>query len=283
MGIKTGSREIYQAMGSDDFFKNRNYRMGDIYWRFYKGEIRGNYTVYDTFYSAGAQPFDAIVLQSDKGYTFTYTSPARDSYVAVLEFAYSDNMTGALAIVYGRIDGTWKVCETEWVYLTKNGRTVQQMYAQAKKQQDNGFIIDALFDAQMALNIAGSYQDKNFGIEEIKLVRLLHAELKKACNEQYVYPHILEGVSSGPKITQLSTLQQNDNLIHYITYTTTVAIDDIPGLEKEAREMRKALPQYFKGINFKKQEVTFRAIGNSVDEYGNAHSGSHSFSYNKAQ
>jgi len=279
MGMQQGSGDVYYAMGTPAFYKARRQRMGDIVWRF-NTHLNTHYIVYDEFEVRGTKFNELVELDGkEKEYTFSYVSTGADAYVSLLKFNYNDNRTALIAVIYNNVAGKWKIEDTEFVYLTQNGKTATQIYNDAIAQQRDGYIIDAAAELNDALMLVNNYSDMHYrahkGQEFIELAQGLGRE----CMAAYAFPHIIEAIDLHPMITDVDTQRGDRQLVHYIAYKTAISIDDEEALKKEGRKMCAEVPKYLKGINFNKQKVYFIARGNKVYDDGDTMGGEYSYSY----
>jgi len=266
--LTTSDRDIFVKIASKEFVKSLQARTQHV-WRLFRGGYLGkDYKVYDEFEVHGAQQYNAIPLQSgNKGYTFTYSSPAKDSYVSILEYDLGRGDTGAMAVIYGLIDNKWQVSEVEAFNIKRQGKTPPDIYKEALAQEEAGYMIDAAYLANYAASTVDNYENSNFKFTDEKKIKLFAKTLENKMAEEYTFPFVMEGIPTKPAFTKIYAEPQQNAMRVIIGYETSVDINNVAALDKEFEKVRRETLKHF-ALNYKKDNVTLEAYNRDKEARG---------------
>lgn len=271
--IKTKNDSLFQAMkysdykalkklGSPDFvkFMAAKLRKDNIIWAFRNGFFNsGNYTVVHEFYNNHGKAVGSAVIEDEKdNYTFTYTHKQEETYICMLKFSDDNVDDYLLTIMYGLVDGQWKLNDIEVGLYALYNKNAQDYFALAEKAKENGYLFDAWFYYDAAISLKDPC-NKMLKYNNEEKMDFAAKTTREKVGMKYKFPNTMEKIVSRPKILDIAPVKNAKGLYPYISYESVIPVSDTVTLRKEFELLKQEVKKRYTDINYDNNFVYYRA------------------------
>ena len=226
-----------------------------------------SFRVADDYYVNCILPGTSVRLhsvESEESYTITYKTLTRETYVSTM--VISDRLISfLLTIVYGRINGEWKVAILQMGAYAMKEETALDFYKDAHILYKKGYYIDALLMMDMSETFTKP-ADKYMVYDSADAIYQYHARLKEEIGKKYKFPHALASVPTKPEIYNIRYEWITDGYACVVNYTTSIGLADSATLKKEEEMIHSNIGNEYPGID--SNEVIICRAFNHLPEPG---------------
>jgi len=187
-------------------------------------------------------------------YIINYEAETPEMYFAF--FAAGNEVNKSLiSLVYYKFDYGWKVNAMLIEPYTMNGKTAPELYKTAKEMYAKGYLIDAVNTIQLAETCLAPSQLWQYQNEaEIKE---FYSKMAHEANRKYVFPQIVRGVPTEPRILSVYNETRPDGVFPMIYYQSKIKLADTTALKKENENIRKVIGKVIPGIDKDKKYILY--------------------------
>ena len=276
--IKSKNDSLLQAMalsdntalkqlGSPDFIKFMHAKLNkqNVLWAFRRGYLdTDNYTVYKEYYNKhGKAPENTVITSEEDGYTLSYTNNEKETYISMLKCTLNGTDQYLVTLMYGLIDGKWKLNDIEIGCYGTFNRNAAQYYDLAEKAKDKDYIIDAFIYYDLAndlLEPAGKMMKYEIADEVERSTELMLNRIKR----RYSFPQVINSIKSQPSIAGIAPVRNKKGFYPLINYLTNIPVSDTVALQNEFRQVKLEAKKIYKGLNFDTDFLYYRAYNTST-------------------
>ena len=166
--------------------------------------------------------------------------------------------------IYGKYPDGWKLNILQFGQYKVNGQTAPELYTIAKKEYENGYLMDAANNMFLSSRVANpankfwQYQNKD---EMKEFYKTIMTEI----NSKYKFPLILETIDSKPQILSIYPKGTADGYFPMIEYLTTLDLIDTVSTKAEYENVHIEITKTFKGIEKDKDYIFYKAFSQMPD------------------
>lgn len=204
--------------------------------------------------------------KGDNAYKFHFVSNSKSSYVSLLLVGNEINRI-LVTIVYGNVDGQWKINLLYYGQYALHGKTAPAFYRLAKANYEKGNLITArnYADLSQRLNDLANHM---FSFSNTNEMNAFYNKVSKETDAQFHFPIRLEGVSGKPGIFSVHNKANREGLFTAVSYVSSTPLQDSVALKAEYLQVKKATVKLFKGINDNQKYVFYEAYNELPGEDG---------------
>ena len=261
--LSNSNMKALKALGSEDFNKHLRSRIESTIWAFRRGYLRADKTtIYKEYYCKGTISKNMLIEDEENKYSITFTNTQPEAYVSLLKSKYGNVEDYLVTAIYEPEDGEWKLSKLETGLLGQHDKNAQDFFDIAKKKEKEGFLIDAVFNCDMAasfLEPAGNM----LTYDNEERIEFYKNEWRKTLNKKYKFPYVLRNVESQPTIMAIEPIKTAKGMFPKISYQTPIHLDNTEVLEMEITEIKKEIKKAYPDLDFNNEVIYYRAYNNS--------------------
>lgn len=258
--LSNSDKKVLTQLGTPQFGKFLNARLGSVLWVFRGGVLETKYTVFDEYYNTHSTvPDNSVITNEDHGYTFTFQNNEKETYLSLLKFSRGGIDDYLITVIYNRMGNDWKIEKVEGGQLGIYGKTAHDLFNEAKKYKQSKFPLDAWFYLDAAntfLHPAG----KMLAYDQETKMGIYTPIWTNEVNSLYKFPYTLDNIDTQPAIHQITCVKNPEGYYPLISYVTQVSVKDMPALSKEFEQIKNEIKKnYSTAMDFKKPYMYYRA------------------------
>jgi hypothetical protein len=161
--------------------------------------------------------------------------------------------------IYGRYPDGWKLNILQFGMYKVNGQTAPELYMKAKKQYENGYLLDAvnnMFLSSRVVNPATEFWQ--YQIEDE--IKEFYDKVMTEINSKYKFPLTLETIETKPQILSIYPQGTVDGYFPMIEYLTTLDLKDTVKTKAEYEKIHMEMVNTFNGIDKDKEFIFYKAF-----------------------
>jgi hypothetical protein len=264
-GLNTNSNNILHGLITEDFRKKYHAKLNKVIWFFRHGDMDGSYKVYEEFHTIHTGAPTNYVLESEKGFEFTFQRNQPQSYISLLRV--ENNMESYLiAVVYEFVENDWKINDIFAGMFAVYGKDAQEYYALAKKQAKKGYTVDALNFVDIAEELTDP-ANGHLKFDNADKMQLAKKIWKKEVYSTYQFPISLSADTKSPRILGISPIRNRYGFTYVFNYATSIPLTSETVLAQECDQVKKAVKKHFKKLDFNKPIMYYRAYQPDMETF----------------
>lgn len=243
------SRELSHDDGTEPLVEHLSNRFNDNkYQLFDEYYLINKYIDADTVKAAGSG------LNS---YSLTAQNPAREMYISMFLPKAGENKY-LISIIYSKLDYGWRITGLEAEPYTFNGETCPELFNRAKAAYNNGFLIDAVNTAALAVTCNRPISIWQYAVQDS--LGDFYNRILALANEKYHFPYVLNELPTKPRIFRIFNQTDERGSFPMIHYLTSIPLKDTVAIKKENMQIRKIIGKVLPGIDKDKKYVLYSAF-----------------------
>ncbi|MBI9056767.1 MAG: hypothetical protein JEZ01_03240 [Labilibaculum sp.] len=161
--------------------------------------------------------------------------------------------------IYGKYPEGWKLNIIQLGMYKVNGKTAPQLFAKAKKELDNGYLVDAANSISLCTRVIRP-ANKIWQYQKEEDIKKIQAKIGTEINLNYSFPLTLNGIQTKPKILTIYPLGTSDGYFPMIEYLTDINLKDTIRTKEENQLIHNSIGEVFKGIDMNKKYILYKAF-----------------------
>ena len=262
--------KTFKTLGSPDFVKHLQSRINNIVWAYRKGYLKTEYTVYKEYYNKHNKAPNNTTIECEEGeFTFKYGNNSKETYVSLLKSSYADGVEDYLVtVIYELIDNQWKLNYVHIDPLGQYNKNAKEYFEIAKKNEKEGYIIDAYINCDIAKSCLTPAGDMLKYDNEDRIL-FYHKKWQEEINNKYQFPQYLDAINSTPIVIGIEPIKNNKGMFPLISYITPIPLQDSALLKMEFEEVKREVILIYTGLDFNKKDIYYRVYNknNNQDYY----------------
>jgi len=224
--------------------------------KYTSGRIFTTYREYYVEWHGNGNTPAVISPRNDNDYNVTVNRAGDEMY---FYFGVSSDFNQfLLTMIYVKQNDIWKLTNCYLGSFKVAEKNAMQWYQDAVAQYDKGYLIPALFRAQIASNCKQPSPLARYAAES--RITDLTAKLQDEAKATYIFPIKLSTVKNEPVIYYIEPQFVQNEMIPIIRYVTTCRLSDYDALKEEANLMSPMVQDMFYGITAGASGIVFRAF-----------------------
>jgi hypothetical protein len=229
------------------------------------------YSVMDEYYVMDAV-IDTIHMATlssgsgtDSDYYVHYPALQKEIYISFLVPKGTPNRE-LITVIYGKIDGTWKVNYAQFFTYGILDKTLPELYRLAKESYANSYLMDALdyiILSKDCISPAGPF------LQYQKLDEMLafYNKMKKEADAKYPYGMEFKGIKSKPHMYRAFAIATAEyGMTPRIEYISSVDFSDTIAQNGEFQQVKKEVYSTYTGLDKDKKAVFFWVLSDMPDK-----------------
>ncbi|GAA4327822.1 hypothetical protein GCM10023149_31480 [Mucilaginibacter gynuensis] len=223
------------------------------------------YEMLEEYYVINKYTTNDTVLTKNKtinSHNLVYEGSTEEMYMA-----YFAPKTGAsrqmISLVYCKVNYGWKLIKISAEPYMYNGKTAPELYEEAKKCFNKGYLVDAYLLITLA-NAAGKPNDEWKYLNNDAMLNF-YGEVVKVNRETYELPLIIAGVPTKPRVLRLYTTTLPEGDFPTVCYLSPISLKDTVGVRRENVNIRKVIGNTLKGIDKDKKYIIYSVFNEEPD------------------
>jgi hypothetical protein len=267
--MKLSDYKALKQLGSPEFvkFMHAKLKANNVIWAFRRGLLdTDKAVVFHEYYNKhGKAPNNTVLESEEDAYTFTFTNKEKETYVCMLKASFNKTDDYLITIIYGLIDGQWKLNDIEVGGFGVYGKNAQDYFAMAQKAEEDDLIIDAF----MYYDTANDFLEpsgKMMKYDNAEKINLYSKHLQNKVALEYRFPHKLDNMSTAPEFISIAPVKNAKGMYPIISYRTVLPIEDTISLKREYEQVKDEAKKLYTGLNFNKDFIYYRAYQATTGE-----------------
>lgn len=166
--------------------------------------------------------------------------------------------------IYGKYPDGWKLNILQLGQYRVNGQTAPELYTQAKKEYDSGYLMDAannMFLSSRVVKPANNF----WQYQNEKEMKELYEKVMTEINSKYKFPMTLDEIDSKPQILSIYPKGTVDGYFPMIEYLTNLDLNDTVSTKMEYETVHSEIVKAFNGIDKNKNYIFYKAFSEMPD------------------
>ena len=166
--------------------------------------------------------------------------------------------------IYGKYPDGWKLNILQFGQYKVNSQTAPELYNQAKKEYENGYLMDAannMFLSSRVANPANNF----WQYQEQDEMKEFYEKVMTEINSKYKFPMTLDAIDSKPQILSIYPLGMAEGYFPMIEYLTNLDLKDTVQTKAEYENIHLEIAKSFKGIDKDKDYIFYKAFSQMPD------------------
>lgn len=166
--------------------------------------------------------------------------------------------------IYGKYPDGWKLNILQFGQYKVNSQTAPELYNQAKKEYENGYLMDAannMFLSSRVANPANNF----WQYQEQDEMKEFYEKVMTEINSKYKFPMTLDEIDSKPQILSIYPLGMAEGYFPMIEYLTNLDLKDTVQTKAEYENIHLEIVKSFKGIDKNKDYIFYKAFSQMPD------------------
>ena len=168
--------------------------------------------------------------------------------------------------IYGKHPEGWKLNILRFGQYAVNGKTATELYAAARYDYKNGYLVDAAANMYLCSQIsqpASVYWRYQRDTEMQEFYETILSDY----NTQFTFPIVLENIPSHPQIFELTMQEIEDGYYPMIRYHSEIDLKDTVLTRIENDLIHEDIEDVFKGIRKDKKYIYYKAFNEMPNDY----------------
>jgi len=191
-------------------------------------------------------------------YKIRYESLTKEMYVVVSFFEDSTDQK-CFTFIYGKYGNVWRLNNIQAGILKIMNKDAFDWYKLAKNDYDKGFYIDAICKIGISTQLLKPANNLWKYKKEDEILEFEQIITKKTYTT-YHFPITVDSVKTKPVIFRVYEQNIPAGYFPSILYTTSIDMNDVPGLARECDEIHKNIGKLFKGIDTNNEMIIYRPM-----------------------
>jgi hypothetical protein len=202
-------------------------------------------------------------ISGENDYKVNFEVINKETY---LSFILSDGKANnaLLTCVYGKYGDEWKLNILQIGDYSFFGKNAIAFFKQGVSNYENGNLIDAVDDIEMAKRTAlPANQVLHYQMES--KIKDFETKLLSEASAKFPLPMKIAEVGTSPEIYGVRPFPMNEGVYPMVIYVSKISLQDTIALKKENEELKKSIGKIFPGIDKGKKFVFFQAYNEIPD------------------
>lgn len=161
--------------------------------------------------------------------------------------------------IYGKYPEGWRLNILQFGQYKVNGRTAPELYSEAKKDYDEGYLISAANNLFLSSRVANP-ANKFWKYQKENEIKEFYEKVKIEINSKYKFPITLEEIDSKPQVLTVYPKATKEGCFPMIEYLTNLELGDTIKTKAEYEKIHSVITKLFYGIEKDKDYIFYKAF-----------------------
>jgi len=166
--------------------------------------------------------------------------------------------------IYGKYPDGWRLNIAHIGDYTVNGKNAPQLYQQAKKEYEKGFLMDAVNNMFLNSGVI-SPGGKVLKYQKEDEMKAFYERILQELNETFNFPMTISEIDSNPQILNIYPKETDEGYFPMVEYFTKIDLKDTVRTKIENSAIHELIGDKFKGLNEDKKYVFYTALNGIPD------------------
>jgi len=196
-------------------------------------------------------------------YVIHYQALNKDMFISLL-IPKSGIDEFIVANIYGKYPDGWKLNILQFGQYKVNGQTAPELYTQAVKDYENGYLMDAANNMFLSSRVANPAH-KFWQYQNQDKMKEFYDIIMTEISAKYKFPLTLETVGSKPQILSIYPQGTVGGYFPMIEYLTSLDLADTVRTKAENEQVHMEIVKIFNGIDENKDYIFYTAFSQMPD------------------
>lgn len=257
--IKSDNKAL-KELGNEKFVKSMHAKISSLVSPFRRYQLAPAFTVFDEYHTIhGTTPSNYDIKNEEHAYTFTFQNNQKETYVSLITCKFLERHDYLITVIYGKEGNDWKIDDIKFGALTSYGKTADDLYKEAVKQKEAGFLLDAFFSIDSANDLLEPAENSLKYNEEDR-INFYSEQWLPLVQKDNPLPYVIEDIKTEPVILEITVIQNEEGQFPIIKYVTSTPVTNLEKLQQEYELVKQKVKEHYTQMDFSnKNYVYYRA------------------------